>query len=77
MILLPVAILMCGYALLVFVWRAQAIAKEQVWHLFIPTEAHCACEPIVCSKASASPSCNVPLRLHVWLHQRSQHLACG
>ena len=31
MILLPVAILMCGYALLVFVWRAQAIAKKQVW----------------------------------------------
>ena len=30
MILLPVAVLMCSYALLVFVWRAQAIAKKQV-----------------------------------------------
>ena len=60
MILLPVAILMCGYALLVFVWRAQAIAKKQVRHLNSPFAAHSACEPVVCSKASASPSCSVP-----------------
>ncbi len=31
MILLPVAVLMVAYALMVFVWRAKAIAKKQVW----------------------------------------------
>jgi hypothetical protein len=30
LILLPVAVLMCGYALTVFIWRARAIAKKQV-----------------------------------------------
>lgn len=30
MILLPVAVLMVAYALLVFVWRSKAIAKKQV-----------------------------------------------
>lgn len=30
MILLPVAVLMVAYALMVFVWRAKAIAKKQV-----------------------------------------------
>ena len=30
MILLPLAVLMCAYALMVYVWRAQAIAKKQV-----------------------------------------------
>lgn len=29
-ILLPVAIIMCGYALTVFIWRAKAITKKQV-----------------------------------------------
>ena len=30
LILLPVAVLMCAYALTVFIWRARAIAKKQV-----------------------------------------------
>ena len=30
LILLPVAVLMVGYALMVFVWRSKAIAKKQV-----------------------------------------------
>lgn len=30
MILLPVAVLMVAYALMVFVWRSKAIAKKQV-----------------------------------------------
>ena len=30
MILLPVAVLMVAYAMLVFVWRSKAIAKKQV-----------------------------------------------
>ena len=30
MILLPVAVLMCAYALMVFIWRSKAIAKKQV-----------------------------------------------
>jgi len=29
LILLPVAVLMCAYALTVFIWRARAIAKKQ------------------------------------------------
>lgn len=29
-ILLPVAIVMCMYALTVFIWRAKAISKKQV-----------------------------------------------
>ena len=29
-ILLPVAIVMCVYALTVFIWRAKAISKKQV-----------------------------------------------
>ena len=33
MILLPLSVLMCAYALMVFVWRAQAIAKKQVCSL--------------------------------------------
>lgn len=31
LILLPVAVLMCAYALTVFIWRARAISKKQVW----------------------------------------------
>ena len=40
MILLPVAVLMVAYALLVFVWRAKAIAKKQVslFPFFIRTQ---------------------------------------
>ena len=30
MILLPVAVLMCGYALVVFLWRGSQIARKQV-----------------------------------------------
>lgn len=30
MILLPVAVLMCGYALMVFLWRGSQIARKQV-----------------------------------------------
>lgn len=30
LILLPVAILMCAYALVVFIWRAQQIEKKHV-----------------------------------------------
>ena len=30
LILLPVAVLMCAYALTVFIWRARAISKKQV-----------------------------------------------
>ena len=33
-ILLPVAILMCAYALTVFIWRAKAITKKQVCPVF-------------------------------------------
>ena len=29
LILLPVAILMCAYALVVFIWRAKAIGRKQ------------------------------------------------
>ena len=29
MILLPVAVLMCGYALMVFLWRGSQIARKQ------------------------------------------------
>ncbi len=29
LILLPVAVLMCAYALTVFIWRARAISKKQ------------------------------------------------
>ena len=29
LILLPVAVLMCGYALFVFLWRTRAISKKQ------------------------------------------------
>ena len=36
LILLPVAVLMCAYALTVFIWRARAIAKKQVWPLRHP-----------------------------------------
>lgn len=34
-ILLPVAIVMCGYALVVFLWRGSRIAKKQVLLLYI------------------------------------------
>lgn len=37
MILLPVAVLMVGYALMVFVWRSKAIAKKQVNFKPLPT----------------------------------------
>ena len=30
LILLPVAIAMCGYAIFVFIWRSQMIAKKRV-----------------------------------------------
>jgi hypothetical protein len=30
LILLPVAIAMCGYAIFIFVWRSQMIAKKRV-----------------------------------------------
>lgn len=30
MILLPVAVLMCAYALVVFLWRGSQIARKQV-----------------------------------------------
>ena len=33
LILLPVAVLMCAYALIVFVWRSKAIAKKQVGYI--------------------------------------------
>ena len=33
LILLPVAVLMCAYALVVFVWRSKAIAKKQVGYI--------------------------------------------
>ena len=36
MILLPVAVLICGYALMVFIWRSGEIRSKQVccpWHL--------------------------------------------
>ncbi|EIE21857.1 hypothetical protein COCSUDRAFT_47964 [Coccomyxa subellipsoidea C-169] len=33
LILLPVAVLMCAYALTVFIWRARAISKKQVGHI--------------------------------------------
>ncbi|CAL8471696.1 g11238 [Coccomyxa elongata] len=33
LILLPVAVLMCAYALTVFIWRARAIAKKQVGYI--------------------------------------------
>ena len=29
MILLPVGVLMCGYALMVFLWRSSQIARKQ------------------------------------------------
>ena len=29
MILLPLSVVMCAYALMVYVWRAHAIAKKQ------------------------------------------------
>jgi hypothetical protein len=32
MILLPVAVLMCAYALVVFLWRGGQIARKQVAH---------------------------------------------
>ena len=32
MILLPVAVLMCAYALVVFLWRSGQIARKQVAH---------------------------------------------
>ena len=45
MILLPLSVLMCAYALMVFVWRAQAIAKKQVgWHA-LSQSASTACMP--------------------------------
>lgn len=33
MILLPLAVLMCAYALMVYIWRAHAIAKKQVGYI--------------------------------------------
>lgn len=33
LILLPVAVLMCAYALVVFIWRSKAIAKKQVGYI--------------------------------------------
>ncbi|KAK9918747.1 hypothetical protein WJX75_006519 [Coccomyxa subellipsoidea] len=33
LILLPVAVMMCAYALTVFIWRARAISKKQVGHI--------------------------------------------
>jgi len=32
LLLLPVAIAMCGYAIFIFVWRSQMIAKKRVRH---------------------------------------------
>jgi hypothetical protein len=32
LILLPVAIAMCGYAIFVFVWRSQMISRKRVRH---------------------------------------------
>lgn len=37
-ILLPVAILMCVYALTVFIWRSKAISKKQVSTSIAPLE---------------------------------------
>jgi uncharacterized membrane protein YidH (DUF202 family) len=36
LILLPVAILMCAYALVVYVWRAKAITRKQVGYIDDP-----------------------------------------
>jgi nitrogen fixation-related uncharacterized protein len=32
LILLPVGVMMCGYALLTFLWRGRLIAKKQIGH---------------------------------------------
>lgn len=32
LLLLPVAIAMCGYAIFIFIWRSQMIAKKRVRH---------------------------------------------
>jgi hypothetical protein len=32
LLLLPVAIAMCGYAIFIFIWRSQMIAKKRVSH---------------------------------------------
>lgn len=32
LLLLPVAIAMCGYAIFIFVWRSEMIAKKRVRH---------------------------------------------
>ena len=43
-ILLPVAIIMCGYALTVFIWRAKAITKKQVpTHLTLILQVFLSC----------------------------------
>ena len=39
MILLPVAVIMVAYALVVFIWRSKAIAKKQVCYYFTPSKS--------------------------------------
>ena len=41
MILLPVAVLMCGYALMVFLWRGSQIARKQVRLRIVPCHSLC------------------------------------
>ena len=48
LILLPVAVLMCAYALTVFIWRARAIQKKQARTCCQP---HVPAKGIPCTKA--------------------------
>lgn len=74
-ILLPVAIVMCAYALTVFIWRAKAITRKQVGSL---TSNHTTCflvQWLYCASQHASQCCaavclgqlrRTPLDLQYW-----------
>lgn len=58
MILLPLAVLMCAYALLVFVWRAHAIAKKQVCFWIAKTTFSNVCSSITAASCSYRKPCS-------------------
>lgn len=51
MILLPVAVLMVGYALIVFVWRSKAIARKQARTSRLPLQASDHIMSTICARS--------------------------
>lgn len=56
LILLPVAIAMCGYAIFVFVWRSDMISKKRVRVVTALSRCSLCCFP-GCLAVSGAPQC--------------------